>query len=230
MRLKFLLLCVATFGFAGPIDGDYIIKEPTGQHGGGVSISQRSPSMLMFSIGTIVVPGNICQEVTGTAKKMGNVWRYQENPGNDNSGNQNSDDEFPLRLDFKIVGDVITVTSENGRYYCGLRARFDHTFVKSKKQTFDESKPELTNKEYIAIKKSVEKYAKADLELSKAYKKLMNSFTFQQKQELKEEQRLWIKMRDEQAFQVGPKNSYKYSSKLTELTKERAEYLSAMAK
>jgi len=210
MRLKILLLCIATFGFAGQIDGNYI------GDGGEISISQKSASSLMFMIND-----SGCGDITGTAKKMGKIWRYYDTP---------KDSTYHLQLDFKVTGDVITVKSKYTQPHCGRYDSFDNTFVKSKQQTFDESKPELTNKEYIAIKKSVEEYAKADLELSKAYKKLMNLFTFQQKQELKEEQRLWIKMRDEQAFQVGPKNSYEYSSKLTELTKERAEYLSTMAK
>lgn len=213
MRLKFLLLCVATFGFAGPIDGEYIEKD-----GDKVIISQSSASSFMFEF----EKGESCTDTAGTAKKMGNIWRYHNIP---------EEGMTPLQLNFKIIGNALTVKTESSpAYYCGRYDQLDGTYIKTKKQTFDQSKPGLTDKEYIAIKKSDKEYAKADSELSKAYKKLMNSLTFQQKQELKEEQRLWIKMRDEQAFQVGPKNSYKYSSKLTELTKERAEYLSAMAK
>lgn len=214
MRLKFLLLCVATFGFAGPIDGEYIDK-----YGDKVIISQRSASSFMFQF---VMKGESCPDTVGTAKKMGNIWRYH-----------NILEEYmtPLQLNFKITGNTFTVKTEDSpAYYCGRYDQLDGTYIKTKKQTFDQSKPGLTDKEYIAIKKSELEYAKADSELSKAYKKLMNSLTPQQKQELKEEQRLWIKMRDEQAFQVGPKNGNEHSYKLTELTRERVEYLNSIAK
>jgi len=163
MRLKVLLLCIATFGFAGSIDGAYVIKDPAGRHVGSISISQRSPSSLMFSIGAYHADTlHLCEPITSTAKKIGNIWRYYDN----------LHDEIYLQLDFKFTGDIVTVASKNSHHHCGRGVIFDDTYVKSKQQTFDESKPELTDKEYIAIKKSVEEYAKADSELSKAYKKL----------------------------------------------------------
>lgn len=223
MRLKFSLLCIAMFGFAGPIDGEYLVKDSTKTHIAALSISQRSPSSFMFSISALTNKGNTCEPITGITKKIGNnIWQYY--------GKLNSTDDFYIQMDFKILGDSVIVTTENSYTYCGNGARYDHTFVKSKRQIFDESRPELSNSEYVVIKKSSSEYAIAESELSKAYKKLMSSLTFQQKQELREEQRLWIKMRDEQAFQVGPKTSNEYDYRLIELTKERVEYLKSIAR
>jgi len=93
---------------------------------------------------------------------------------------------------------------------------------------FDQSSPKLSDEEYETIKSMSSEFTSADLQLTEAYSKLRKILNPAQKEQLKTEQIAWLKQRNERGYEVDKKGSKKYIETLTELTKERVEYLNSI--
>ena len=95
---------------------------------------------------------------------------------------------------------------------------------------FNQSTAKLSDNEYSAIKSVSSEYASVESQMIKAYSYLKKILNPVQREQLRTEQIAWIKQRDQKVYEADKKGSKKYIEALIRLTKERAEYLSAMAK
>lgn len=89
----------------------------------------------------------------------------------------------------------------------------------------DVNSPAITNAEYNEyIAKSAD-FSDAEKELNTAYKRLMSVLDSSAKEQIKREQRDWIKARESEAFNTGKKGSFEYLTKLSVMSKNRAKEL-----
>ena len=90
------------------------------------------------------------------------------------------------------------------------------------------SSPVITNTEYKEYISKSPEFSDAEKELNDIYKQLSAVLDASSKEQLKQEQRAWIKTRDEQAFNVAEKGSTGYIAHLTRLSTERSQSQSSL--
>ncbi|MDA8090568.1 MAG: lysozyme inhibitor LprI family protein [Nitrospiraceae bacterium] len=85
--------------------------------------------------------------------------------------------------------------------------------------------PKITDAEYRQYIKASVDFKKSESDLNTVYKELLAILHSNEKEELKQSQREWIKTRDDEAFKAAPKGSAAYIATLVKITNDRAAEL-----
>ncbi len=112
--------------------------------------------------------------------------------------------------------------------HCGLTGYFGGEWKKVSSADFDTTSEKLSDSEYVTLKLMSTAYATADGELNTAFRLLKNTLTSEGKEQLKNDQKNWIQLRDRQLIASSKKGSQAYIAKLIQLTRERTNYLNSL--
>jgi uncharacterized protein YecT (DUF1311 family) len=112
--------------------------------------------------------------------------------------------------------------------HCGLTGYFGGEWKKVSSADFDTTSEKLSDSEYVTLKLMSAAYATADGELNTAFRALKNTLTSEGKEQLKNDQKNWIQIRDQKLIASSKKGSQAYITKLIQLTRERTGYLSSL--
>lgn len=112
--------------------------------------------------------------------------------------------------------------------HCGSTGYFGGEWKKVSSADFDTTRDNLSDTEYTTLKQMSPLYAAADGQLNKAFAALRSTLTPEGREQLKNDQKNWIQMRDQKLIASSKKGSQPYIAKLIQLTQERTAYLTSL--